>query len=84
MAAATESESETARKLARLRATQQSESIRMKEAELVEKEREKHEQWNKVLENHEKQVKAVTEPPKRAPVLAPPKPKILQPVYLRI
>jgi protein SPT2 len=84
MATAAQSESEASRKLARLRAAQQSESVRRKEAELAEKEREKHERWDKVLENHEKQVKAATQPRKPAPVAAPAKPKILQPVYLRI
>ena len=62
MATAAQSESEQAQKLARLQAQQQLESKRRKEAELAEKEREKHDRWNKVLENHEKQVTAATQP----------------------
>ena len=81
MAAATQSESERAQKLARLQAQQQLESNRRKEAELAEKEREKHDRWNKVLENHEKQVNAATQPSQvKSTAVVPPKPKILQPV----
>jgi SPT2 chromatin protein len=77
MAAATQSESERSQKLARLRAIQQSESIRQKEIDLAAKEREKHERWEKVLENHEKQLKQAEKP---TVVTQPPKPKVLQPV----
>jgi SPT2 chromatin protein len=81
MATATQSESERTQKLARLQAQQQLESNRRKESELAEKEREKHDRWNKVLENHEKQVKAATQPAQvKITAVAPSKPKILQPV----
>lgn len=82
MATAAQSSSETARKLARLQALQQSESTRRKENDLADKEREKHDRWNRVLENHEKQVRSATQPEKSVPKanVVPPKPKILQPV----
>jgi protein SPT2 len=78
MQTANESQSEAARRLARLRAAQESESARQKELDLAAKEREKQERWNKVLENHEKQLKPEVQPKKA--VAAPPKPKVLQPV----
>ena len=81
MATATQSESERTQKLARLQAQQQLESNRRKESELAEKEREKHDRWNKVLENHEKQVKAASQPAQvKSTAVVPSKPKILQPV----
>jgi len=81
MATATQSQSEAAQKLARLQANQQSEALRRKQSELADKERAKQEQWNKVLENHNKQVNQAVQaasPVKSTP--APAKPKILQPV----
>src|SRR5437762_8876622 len=47
MATATQSESERAQKLARLQAQQQLEANRRNERELAEKERKKHDRWNK-------------------------------------
>jgi len=81
MAAADQNQAQAAQKLARLQANQQSEALRRKEAELAAKERAKQEQWNKVIENHEKQVKEANRQvsPVKAPA-SPVKPKILQPV----
>jgi protein SPT2 len=78
MEAASDAQSEAARRLARLRETQRLEAARRQELDLAAKEREKQERWSKVLENHEKQAKVEKQPQK--PVAVPPKPKILQPV----
>ena len=81
MAAARQTDSQTAQKLARLQAHQKAESSRRKETELAEKERAKQETWNKVLDNHEKQVEAATLPKEsKHAAVAPPVGKTLQPV----
>ena len=84
MARASQSSSETARQAARLQEQQSSESARIKQSELSAKERHKHETWSKVLETHNQQVVAATQPSasEKKPVV-PPKPKILQPVWTR-
>lgn len=82
MATAEQSQSETALKKARLKALQESAESRTKQAELEAKEREKQDRWNKVLENHEKDVhKSTVKEVKAAP--PPAKPKILQQVFSR-
>jgi hypothetical protein len=83
MAAADASQSEIDRKLARLKQVQQSEQARRQQADLIQKEHKKQEQWNQVLENHEKQVIAANKPPTPPPkTVVPAKPKILQPVCI--
>jgi len=82
MAAAAQTKAQTAEKLARLRANQESEALRRRGAELAAKDRAKQEQWNKVLENHENQARRESQaelPVKLVP--SPTKPKILQPVH---
>ena len=83
MATASEADAERARTLARLQATQQSNAARKRQSELAQKDREKRERWDKVIETHEKTVKdsekrAAADGDKK-PVL-PTKPKVLQPV----
>src|SRR5438046_2804134 len=84
MATATQSDSEAAQKRARLKAQQELEVIRRRESDLAEKERQKHERWNKALESHEKQAKEASQVQKSGKPtttgVVPPKPKILQPV----
>jgi hypothetical protein len=84
MARASQSSSETARQAARLQEQQSSELARIKESELSAKERQKHETWNKVLETHNQQVAAASQPSvsEKKPAV-PSKPKILQPVWTR-
>ena len=83
MATASEADAERAKKLAYLQTTQQSNAARKRQTELAQKDREKRERWEKVIETHEKTVKdaerkAAADQDKK-PVL-PTKPKILQPV----
>src|SRR2546423_4461987 len=82
MAEASKTQPEAEMKKARRRAIQDSETARLKQAELAAKEREKRERWEKVIENHEKKEKEIKKsnvkdvnPPAPAP-----KPKILQQV----
>lgn len=58
MATASQTQSETATKLARLKAAQDQESRRIKERELAAKEREKQETWGKAQENHGKHIES--------------------------
>lgn len=85
MAAASRSQSEAETKKARLRAIQESETARLKQAELTAKEREKRERWEKVIENHEKKEKEIEKSSVKdvKPPAPAPKPKILQQVYHR-
>src|SRR5271170_1004516 len=84
MARASQSSSEAARQAARLQEQQLTESARIKQSELSAKEHQKHETWNKVLETHNQQVIAASQPTasEKKPEV-PPKPKILQPVWTR-
>jgi hypothetical protein len=70
MAAAAETQSEAARKLARLQTLQKSESVRLREREVAAKEHEKQERWNNAA-------------PVQKPA-NPEQPKKPTPVWLRI
>jgi hypothetical protein len=82
MAAASRTDAETAQKQARLQALQKTESERRRGTELAAKERQKHETWKKVLDNHEKEVKAAAQPKESKPAVVAATPKILQPVSI--
>jgi hypothetical protein len=80
MAAASQSQSEAQKKLARLQSLQQSESQRQRQQDLAAKEREKQELQRKIVENAQR---AKDSPPVSAAAVVkkvPEKPKILQPV----
>src|SRR5438552_15286376 len=82
MATATQSDSEAAQKRARLKVQQELEAIRRREFDLVDKERQKHERWNKALESRENKVKEASQVPKSGKPtttgVVPAKPKVLQ------
>jgi len=80
MATASQAQSEAALKKARLQALQESHESRTKQAELAAKEREKQERWNKVLENHDREVQRSTVKETKTTPAPPPKPKVLQQV----
>jgi hypothetical protein len=87
MAAASQSQSEAEMKKARLQALRDSETARLKQAELAAKEREKQERWEKVLENHkrkETEMEKSSAKDIKPSMTSAPKPKILQQVCLAI